>query len=161
MPRISSLKKFAAALAVVVIAGVATMVLYYRPAPEPIPAMKTPYKTTTLRIGTTTVLAEVVDTPALREKGLGGRTSLPEGRGMWFVFDTDGLWAFWMKDTLIPLDMLWAAADGTIVYIAHDVQPDSYPAAFAPPMPARYVLEVPGGWAQAHGVVEGDSIQQN
>lgn len=158
MPGMPSLKKFAAALAVVVIAGVATMVLCYHPAPEPITAMQTPYKITALRIGTTAVLAEVADTPALRELGLGGRTSLPEGAGMWFVFDTDGLWAFWMKDTLIPLDMLWAAADGTIVHVARDVRPESYPEAFATTVPARYVLEVPAGFAQAHNIAEGDKI---
>jgi uncharacterized membrane protein (UPF0127 family) len=158
MPGIPPLKKFAAALAVVVVAGVATMILSYHPVPKPITAMQTPYKTASLRLGTATVLAEVADTPALREKGLGGRTGLEDGRGMWFVFDTDGLWAFWMKDTLIPLDMLWAAADGTIVYIAHNVRPDSYPAAFAPPAPARYVLEVPGGFAAKHGIAEGQKI---
>lgn len=152
------LKKFTIALLVFIVAGVATMALYYRPAHQPTIPMQPQNKTITLRVGTTTVLAEVADTPALRELGLGNRTSLKEGKGMWFVFDTDGQWAFWMKDTLIPLDMLWVAADGAIVHIAHDVRPESYPEAFAPDAPARYVLEVPGGWAQRHGVAEGQSV---
>jgi uncharacterized membrane protein (UPF0127 family) len=121
--------------------------------------MDTAYKTATLLAGTTTVLAEVADTPVLRERGLSGRASLEEGKGMWFIFDADGLWAFWMKDTLIPLDMLWVAADGTVVHIAHDARPESYPETFAPPTPARYVLEVPGGWARRHDIAEGDSIR--
>jgi uncharacterized membrane protein (UPF0127 family) len=154
----TSLKKLTAALAVFVVAGVGTMIVYYHPAPAPTTPMHSQNKTVTLRVGTSTVLAEVADTPAKRELGLGGRAKLQEGSGMWFVFDTDDKWAFWMKDTLIPLDMLWAAADGTIVYVAHDVQPDSYPAAFAPASPARYTLEVPGGWAKKHGIAEGDKI---
>lgn len=116
-------------------------------------------RTVTLSVGTTTVVAEVADTPALRQQGLSGRTSLPEGSGMWFVFDTDDRWPFWMKDTLIPLDMLWVTADGTIVTIAHDVQPGSYPEAYAPTSPARYVLEVPGGFTAARGIADGQRIE--
>jgi uncharacterized protein len=115
--------------------------------------------TITLTIGTTTIAAEVADTPQARSAGLSGRTSLPEGRGMWFVFDTDGYWAFWMKDTLIPLDMLWVAADGTIVTIAHNVQPESYPQAYEPTEPARYVLEVPAGFAASRGIAEGQLVE--
>lgn len=122
--------------------------------------MPTDYKTTTLHIGAATIVAEIADTPALRERGLGGRTRLGEGQGMWFVFDTDGLWQFWMKDTLIPLDMVWVDASSTIVTIAHDVQPDSYPKAFGPVSPARYVLELPGGYAARMGVVEGMRVSQ-
>lgn len=153
----SPLKKFTLALAVFVAAGVATWALYYNPVSAPAP-MQTRYKTTILGIGSTTVAAEVADTPALRERGLGGRTSLEEGRGMWFVFDTDGLWPFWMKDTLIALDIIWVDAGGTIVTIAHSVLPESYPQAFAPTSPARYVLEVPGGLASRHGIAEGQKV---
>ena len=77
---------------------------------------------------------------------------------MWFVFDQEGIWAFWMKDTLIPLDMLWVAADGTIVTIAHDIKPESFPTTFGPSAPARYVLEVPGGFSRRHGIAEGQKI---
>lgn len=122
------------------------------------PAAASAANTTTLRIGTTTIVAEVADTPALREKGLGGRTELQDGAGMWFIFDGDGLWPFWMKDTLIALDMLWVDKEGVIVYIAHNVQPDSYPQSFAPAVPARYVLEVPGGYAAKQGIAEGDKV---
>lgn len=103
-------------------------------------------------------MAEVADTDVLRGQGLGGRTVLPEGSGMWFVFDTDDYWPFWMKDTLIPLDIIWVAADGTVVTVAHQVQPDSYPEAYRPTSPARYVLEVPGGFAARQGIAEGQTI---
>jgi len=120
--------------------------------------MQTTYKTINLTVGGTNIAAEVADTPELRVLGLSGRATLEEGTGMWFVFDEDGLWPFWMKDTLIPLDILWVAADGTIVTIAHNVLPDSYPQATAPTAPARYVLELPGGYASRHGIAEGQKV---
>lgn len=133
--------------------GAATVLFMHMTTPITLPA-----KTVELRIGSTTVVAEVADTPDLRALGLGGRAHLEEGRGMWFVFDEDGLWSFWMKDTLIPLDIIWVAPEGTVVHIAHEVQPQSYPEAFAPTVPARFVLEVPGGWAKRHGIAEGQKI---
>jgi uncharacterized protein len=111
-----------------------------------------------LRIGTTTITVNVARTNEERSKGLSGIPSLSEGSGMWFVFDQDGLWPFWMKDTLIALDMLWVAADGTIVTIAHNVAPESYPQVFMPTKPARYVLEVPAGFAAKYGIAEGDQV---
>ncbi len=147
-----------ATLAVVAVAGVVTMLVYYHPAAPAIP-MQAPLKTLALRIGTTTIMAEVADTPELRQLGLGNRTSLEEGQGMWFIFETDGLWPFWMKDTLIPLDMIWVNTQNTIVHIAHNIEPNSYPQAFGPEKPARYVLEVPAGFASEHGIAEGDKVE--
>ncbi len=117
-----------------------------------------PPNTVVLQVGAATVSAEVADTPALRATGLSGRTKLEEGHGMWFVFEEDGPWAFWMKDTLIPLDIIWVSAEGRVVHIARGVQPESYPQSFAPATPARYVLEVPAGWAKTHGIVESQKI---
>ncbi|MDQ2766457.1 MAG: DUF192 domain-containing protein, partial [Gemmatimonadota bacterium] len=58
-----------------------------------------------------------------REKGLMFRDRLPDGTGMLFVFPQPGDFPFWMKNTLIPLDMIWIDADHRIVHIAHDVPP--------------------------------------
>jgi uncharacterized membrane protein (UPF0127 family) len=156
-----TLLALAALGAVVVLYGVYT-------APAPGTSMQdTPTKTLTIDTtstsspqATVTIVAEVAATDAARALGLGGRTQLAPGTGMWFVFDEDGYWSFWMKDTLMSLDMLWVAADGTIVTIAHNVAPESYPQSYAPTAPARYVLEVPGGYAKAHGITEGDYVQQ-
>ena len=103
------------------------------------------------------VSLEVAATPAERERGLMYRTSLAEGRGMLFVFDADGNQSFWMKNTLIPLDLLFIARDGTVVGIHANATPQST-ANIAVGMPSRYVLEVPGGWAARHGISAGARV---
>jgi len=104
------------------------------------------------------VSLEVAATPAERERGLMYRTSLAEGRGMLFVFDADGNQSFWMKNTLIPLDLLFIARDGTVVGIHANATPQST-ADIAVGMPSRYVLEVPGGWAARHGISAGARVE--
>jgi hypothetical protein len=81
---------------------------------------------------------------------------------MVFVFDQPGPHAFWMKNTLIPLDIIWLAADRRIVHIAHSVPPckadpcPSYPPAADT---AVYVLEVASGVARRHALGVGDVLQ--
>ena len=107
--------------------------------------------------GAVEVSLEVAATPAERERGLMYRTSLAEGRGMLFVFDEDGNHGFWMKNTVIPLDMLFIARDGRVVGIHPDATPLST-AQIGVGAPLRYVLEVPGGWARRRGVAAGDHV---
>ncbi len=104
------------------------------------------------------VSLEVAATPAERERGLMYRRSLAEGRGMLFVFDADGNQSFWMKNTLIPLDLLFIARDGTVVGIHANATPLST-ANIAVGKPSRYVLEVPGGWAARHGIAAGAQVE--
>ena len=104
------------------------------------------------------VSLEVAATPAERERGLMYRTSLAEGRGMLFVFDEDRNHSFWMKNTLIPLDMLFIARDGTVVGIHASATPLST-ANIAVGKPSRYVLEVAGGWAARHGIAAGARVE--
>jgi uncharacterized protein len=109
--------------------------------------------------GSTVRLAlEVVDTPATRERGMMYRTSLAEDHGMLFVFPEEIVQRFWMKNTLIPLDMLFIAADGRIVGIEADTVPLST-AMRSVGRPSTYVLEVNGGWAARHNVRAGDRIE--
>ena len=103
------------------------------------------------------VSLEVAATPAERERGLMYRRSLAEGRGMLFVFDADGNQSFWMKNTLIPLDLLFIARDGTVVGIHANATPLST-ADIAVGKASRYVLEVPGGWAARHGISAGARV---
>ena len=109
----------------------------------------------TIIIGGVSVAVEVADTESSRERGLSGRASLPQGQGMLFVFDTDGERGIWMKYMRFPIDIVWADASGTVVTIVGDVAPGTYPKVFYPSVPARYVVELPAGFAAAHGIAEG------
>jgi uncharacterized membrane protein (UPF0127 family) len=86
------------------------------------------------------------------------RNTLADGHGMLFVFDSDVDHQFWMKNTLIPLDMLFIAADGRIVGIHPEATPLST-AQIGVGVPSRYVLEVPGGWSKRRGVARDDRIE--
>ncbi len=118
--------------------------------------------TTTVTIGTTTMIAEVASTEAEREQGLSGRSSLQPGHGMLFVFDSPTVPGFWMKDMSFSLDMLFAVQDGTIVTIDSDLSPSTYllnpPEVFYPLQPVLYVLEVPAGFAAQHDIATGDIL---
>ena len=104
------------------------------------------------------MVVEVADTEALREQGLSGRPNLPEGQGMLFVFDTDGVWGIWMKGMQFPIDIVWADASGTVVTVAVNIAPDTYPDSFYPTIPARYVLELQAGFTATHDIVVGSKI---
>ena len=108
-----------------------------------------------ISIGSTSISVEIANTPQKRIQGLSGRSTLPEGHGMLFVFDGEGDWGIWMKDMKFSIDIIWADNDGKIVTIARNVAPQTYPNAFYPEEPARYVLEVPAGFTETHGIAEG------
>ncbi len=104
------------------------------------------------------VAVELARTDAERARGLMNRRELAPDAGMLFLFDETSEHAFWMKNTLIPLDMIFASDDGAIVgIVARAVPGDLTPR--SPGRPSRYVLEVAGGWAEAHGVREGDRMR--
>ncbi|HVM73583.1 MAG TPA: DUF192 domain-containing protein [Candidatus Paceibacterota bacterium] len=115
------------------------------------------YRSSTIQIDGQSIHVALADTPALQELGLGNRDSLPGGEGMLFVFNADKPYAFWMKDMRFSIDILWLSQNGTIVFIAPNVSPATYPEDFVPTSPARYVLELPAGYAQAHGFKVGDT----
>lgn len=78
---------------------------------------------------------------------------------MLFVFPTERLEGFWMKDMLIPIDIFWLDAQGQVVSMQVDVQPGSYPDVFYPVVPARWVLETSAGFAQRAGVATGTTLR--
>ncbi len=111
-----------------------------------------------ITVGDTAVRAEVVSTEASRELGLSGRDALLSDTGMLFVFESEGQWGFWMKNMKFSIDIVWVAQDGTIMTIAKDVSPGTYPSVLSPSSPARYVLELPAGFADAHNLAKGQKI---
>ncbi len=102
---------------------------------------------------------EVALTEAQRERGLMGRDRLAPHTGMLFVFGGDGPVDFWMKDTLVPLDMIFIAGDGTVrrVYAAVPVVPASLPDDAIPRESgsAKYVIELRAGEAASDGIAPG------
>jgi hypothetical protein len=106
-----------------------------------------------------TISVVLADTEALRKKGLSGRESLAQDEGMLFIFPEDGKYAFWMRDMRFPIDILWLSDTGAVVYMVQNVSPETYPENFAPYDPARYVLELPTGWAREHNVQIGDIVR--
>ena len=100
---------------------------------------------------------EVVASDPARQKGLQGRTALAADAGMLFVFPRADRYGFWMRETLIPLDMIWLDAGRRIVHIEHQVPPCTADpcAVYQPVSPALYVLEIAAGQAQAQGLTEG------
>ncbi|WP_425374652.1 DUF192 domain-containing protein [Pseudolabrys taiwanensis] len=100
---------------------------------------------------------ELAATEAEREKGLMYRKSLPEGQGMLFDFHRDQEVGFWMKNTYIPLDMIFIRGDGRILRIAENTEPLSEK--IVPSNgPVRAVLEVIGGTARKLGIAPGDRV---
>jgi uncharacterized protein len=108
----------------------------------------------------TRVAVEIADSEDERALGLMHRKFMSANDGMIFVFDEPGRHAFWMKNTLIPLDMLWLDPAGKVVWIAKSVPPcrsDPCPT-YPPAADASYVLEVNAGFADKHGVKVGDAL---
>lgn len=95
--------------------------------------------------------------PDEQERGLMHRTSMPEDAGMLFVFGTVEHRAFWMKNTLIPLDMIFISEDGTINHIHHSAKPLDL-SKVTSEYPVKAVLEINGGVADKMGLAEGDKI---
>ena len=96
-----------------------------------------------------------------RAQGLMFRDKLRDGTGMLFLFPTTGEYPFWMKNTLIPLDMVWIDEQRRIVHVKTDVPPceaDPCPS-YAPGVPARYILEVAAGVARQHQLRAGNVLR--
>jgi uncharacterized membrane protein (UPF0127 family) len=124
--------------------------------PDPRPAARVTIET---RAGAHLAVAvEIARTASEREHGLMDRRELAPDAGMLFLFDESSAHQFWMKNTLIPLDMLFIAEDGLVLGIVERATPgDLTPRSAGGP--SRYVLEVRGGFAKEHGVAVGDRVR--
>ncbi len=105
-----------------------------------------------------TFQVEVADTPAKRELGLQYRRDLAVDRGMIFLFPTESEHSFWMKNTPIPLDMIFIGKDQKIVGIVEQAVPfstDSRSVSGA----SQFVLEINGGLSKRYGIKAGDTVR--
>lgn len=114
---------------------------------------------------TVTVTLIVADEPDERQRGLMYRQSLPNRTGMVFVYDDAAPRTFWMKNTYIPLDMVFVAANGTVLNVEHaQAQPnaaDSEVDRYSSDGDAMYVVELERGFANETGVGPGWELEFN
>lgn len=103
------------------------------------------------------VAVEVARTSRQIQLGLMYRTSLPPDAGMLFLFRTPKVQTFWMKNTLIPLDMIFVGADMKVVGVVERAEPKTLTSRQVDG-PSQYVVEVNGGWARTHGVGPGTQV---
>lgn len=109
------------------------------------------------------IQAEIADTMKKRAEGLMYREHLAKDRGMLFTFDQAQVWTFWMKNTKIPLDIIWMNEKKQIIHIARNVpictrNDDGCPQ-YQPNDPAMYVLEIGGGEAERLKLEKGSRLQ--
>jgi uncharacterized membrane protein (UPF0127 family) len=121
------------------------------------PAFAEPLQIKTAAGNVVTFDVEVVSDEIARAKGLMNRMELAKDRGMLFVFPGEQVARFWMKNTLIPLDMIFIGEDGVIRGIHAQAQPNDL-TPVSSPSPVRAVLEINGGKAGDLGVAAGDTV---
>lgn len=142
------MKAWFIALAVMLLIGLA---LYYQSHPL----------VSKIRIGQAVITTEVAATEAQKQKGLGGRSSLADDRGMLFPYDHKEQYNFWMRGMLFPLDFIWI--DGSrVTDIAENVLPPSGnepPVIIKPAVGVDKVLEVHAGTVQRLGIQIGDTVE--
>lgn len=127
-----------------------------------------PSPTVAIRIATVTIqnktfTIEIADSPTERAKGLSQRSSLDKDVGLLFIFENEGMHTFWMKDTLIPLDMIFIN-NNRVTTIHKNVQPqpnvsENQLHRYAPTEPVTFVLEINGGLSEVHGFRVGDTVE--
>jgi len=105
-------------------------------------------------------LVELADEPQEQVQGLMFRESMDQDRGMLFIFQQKSIYSFWMKNTLIPLDIIWIDENKEVVFIENNVQPCKEDPCFSinPGREAKYALEINGGIAEKIGLALGNKL---
>lgn len=104
-----------------------------------------------------TIDIEIADTDAKRETGLMRRRSMAYDKGMLFIFDTVEAGGMWMKNTPLPLDMIFVNANGHVVDIVERTKPFSLDS-ITPDAPRKYTIEVRAGFVNRYGVTDSTRI---
>lgn len=122
----------------------------------------TSYKATALFGNNTVLQLEIADTREERARGLMNRPELKEGTGMLFIFPSEKERSFWMKNTLIPLDMIFLAENRSIVDIHHAYPEPGVPVGslkrYTSP-PAKYVIEANINFTREYSIEKGDKVE--
>ncbi len=101
---------------------------------------------------------EIAKTPQARAQGLMGRANLPPSQGMLFLFPKTEIQHFWMRNTLIPLDMVFIDEAFKVVGVVEKAEPLTE-VARSVEKPSRYILEVNGGFAARYGIGVGTTVR--
>jgi hypothetical protein len=116
-------------------------------------------RTTTVTINNIQITAWVADTQEARETGLMGMQNINEDEGMLFAYETPGAYAFWMKNTIMPLDAVFVSNDMKIIGIQYMEPCVMEPCKiYPPPSDVLYVIEVKGGFAERNNVTVGQTV---
>ena len=113
----------------------------------------------TIVVGDTPFSVEIAETDEQKAQGLMNRESLPENAGMWFVFSQPVQEDFWMKDTLIALDIVFVDEDMKVIHIKENAPAKSVEI-ISSPAPYKYVLEINAGKIAEHGITVGDIVKK-
>jgi hypothetical protein len=109
-------------------------------------------------LGSTALGVTLADDYEERIRGLSGVPFLEDFGGKLFIYDTDERHGIWMKDMLMPIDILWIDKNLTIVYIVKNVNPNTYPEVFYPPTNARFVVETNAHFVSSFKIGVGDRM---
>ncbi|HEX9804266.1 MAG TPA: DUF192 domain-containing protein [Candidatus Dojkabacteria bacterium] len=101
---------------------------------------------------------EVADTQDERRVGLMNRHFLDYDRGMLFVFPKEEVLEFWMRNTFIPLDIIFVDEDKEIVYIQKNTTPLQESPTYSSIFPSKYAIEVNSGWSDTNNIEVGDTV---
>jgi len=138
-----------------------------KPVLQPIEPPSIKQKQPFVKINSVKIDVEIADTKEKQELGLMNRTKLCSTCGMLFVFDKEGFYPFWMKNTLISLDIIWINSAGKIVSISKNTKVDNcdyistpgcQPKVYKPTAFAKYVLEVNASFCNKNSIKVGDIV---
>jgi len=113
------------------------------------------------RINNNKFYLQILDTSDKRKVGLSGRRKLESNTGMLFIFDENDRHEIWMKDMLLPIDIIWLDEEKKVVDYVTDAKPDSYPEVFRPQYDSKYVVEVNAGAIDNADIKIGDFLLWN
>ncbi len=110
-----------------------------------------------MKIGPHRVTLELAIDPETRARGLSNRQSLPDNYGMLFIFPHEQQLSFWMRDTVIPLSIVFLDSEKTVINM-YEMLPSNLEIIYRSKRPSLYAIEMPEKWFVSHGVVPGDKL---
>ena len=117
-------------------------------------------RVTELRLGDKTIKAVVAKTEGEKSQGLSGKQKIADNEGMFFPFDQEGQYYFWMQNMHFPIDIVWLDKDYKIVDLTKNLKPDSYPNSITSQKPAQFILEINAGLSDKYQLKIGDTVDK-